>query len=217
MSVLIILLCQCGDFSYAYEVMKHLLYDIKLENYPIKRSEIIFLQSELAVSLASHKVFFNEAISWIVDYFKKSKSATVDLNRYNLERFLLTSEDVDVDTAIVNSIMHENYYVREHMADMIGEKRILFGVDTLIMQLGREQNIYATSSIITALGKLGNQKAYATIVQWYHNNKDKILRTQHYFILKHIYLAIKKLEIVDKFTEEFEREHAEHITPLAIF
>ena len=165
MRVLSILLCQCEDFLYSHDVMTHLLYEIKLENYPIEKNEILHLQSEFAITLATNKVFFNETMSWIVDYFKRSKSATVDLNRYNLERFLLTSDDIDVDAAIVSSILHENYYVREHMADIIGEKGITSGSDALIMQLGREGNIYTTSSIITALGKLGNKKAYPYIVE----------------------------------------------------
>ncbi len=217
MRVLGALLCQCDDFGYAQEVANHFLNENRLESYQVDRKEIIFLQSELAVYLASNKVFFNDAMSWIIGYFSKSKSATVDLNRYNLERFLLTSDDITVDEIIVSSIFHENYYVREHMADIIGEKRINFGVESLMTQLSREENIYSTSSIITALGKLGDPKAYPSIESWFLRNRDKVLRTQHYFILKHIYLAVVNLKVSNDFTKSFRAEFAEYISPFAIF
>lgn len=217
MAVIAALLCNCEEFKYAHEVMKHLLYEIKLEHYPIGREEIIFLQSDLAVTLATNKVFFTDAISWIIDYFSKSKSGTVDLNRYNLEKFLLTTNDLEVDTAIVNSMLHNNYYVREHMADIIGEKKILSGLTALLMQLGREENIYATSSIITALGKLGDKKAFAEIEKWVQKNEDRIVRTQHFFILKHIHLAFVKMGVSNDFTDNFQTRYAEHLTPLAIY
>lgn len=216
MRVISAILCQCEEFNYASEIVKHLLYEIKLENYPMNRSEIILLQTELAVSLASSKVYFSEAMSWIIAYFARSKSATVDLNRYNLEKFLLTSVDIDVDSAIVNSILHDNYYIREHMADMIGEKKLLAGVNVLIIQLERENNIYTTSSIITALGKLGNPVAYPAIVEWFERNKERLLKTQHHFILKHIFIAFSRLKISNDFTERFQREFAEYLTPIAI-
>ena len=217
MAVMGALLRNCEDFQYPHEVVKHLLYEIKLENYPIGRDEIIFLQSDLAVTLATNKVYFADAISWIIEYFSKSKSATVDLNRYSLEKFLLTTDDIEVDAAIVNSILHDNYYVREHMADIIGEKKILSGLTPLLMQLGREENIYATSSIITALGKLGDKKAFSEIAKWVQENEDRIVSTQHYFILKHIHLAFIGMGVANDFTDQFQRTHAEHLTPLAIY
>lgn len=211
------LVCQCEKFVYSHEIANHILYEVKLENYSIEKNEILHLQTEFAISLATNKVYFNKAMSWIVDYFKKSKSATVDLNRYNLERFLLTSEDIEVDSVVVNSMFHESYYVREHMADIIGEKGISSGVDALTIQLEREENIYTSSSIITALGKLRNKSAYGSIVDWFKKNEDKIIRTQHFFILKHIHRSFMNMSINDEFTERFESKYAEHLTPLAIF
>lgn len=217
MRIVSAVLCNCEEFQYPREVVAHLLHEIKLENYSININEILYLQSELAVTLAENKVFFREAMSWIIDYFMRSKSATVDLNRYNLERFLMTSDDNEVDQVIVNSVLHENYYVREHMADIVGEKKIVSGYDALIAQLSRENNIYSTSSIITALGKIGNPAAYNSIVEWFQSNKDKIMSTEHYFILKHIHIALKRLKITNDFTAWFESEFSEYLTPSAIF
>lgn len=211
------LLSHCEDYEYAHEVTKHLLHEIKLENYPIGQNEIISLQSDLAIGLAAEKAYFSETMSWIIEYFSRSKSATVDLNRYNLEKFLLTSTDLEVDSIIVNSVLHDNYYVREHMADIVGEKRIISGVDALTTQLKREDNVYVCSSLITALGKLGDRRAYRHIADWFGANRDQVIRTQHYFILKHIYIALAKLDKNNPFTAAFENEFAEHVTAAAIY
>jgi len=217
MKVLSCLLCQCKDFGYSYEVMIHLLHENKLENYPISKSDIISLQSDLAITLASNNVFFDDAISWIINYFAKSKSATVDLNRYSLERFLLTSDNTNVDTTIANSILHDNYYIREHMADIVGEKKIISAIPLLITQLKREENIYTTSSIITALGKLGAPKSYQYIVEWFETNRDRVIETHHFFILKHIYKSLKRLDGHNEYTLEFEKTYGEHLVPSAVF
>ena len=211
------LLRNCEDYPYAHEVMKHLLYENKLESYHIGSSEIVSLQSDLAVTLASEKVYFTDVMSWIVGYFAKSKSATVDLNRYSLEKFLLTAADVDVDSIIVNAVLHDNYYVREHMADVIGEKKIVSGAGALTMQLRREGNMYVCSSLVTALGKLGVVSTYEDIVGWFLQNKDQILATQHYFVLKHIYIALVKLDRSNPFTHTFQQDYAEHISPTAVY
>lgn len=209
----------CGSYCYEYslEVVKNFLYENKLENYSLQHSEIRALQSQLAVNLATKRVFQNIALVWIVEYFSRSKSSTVDLNRYWMERFLLTSTDPEVDEAIVNSVLHENNYVREHMADLIGEKNLQFGRDTLIAQLGREGNIFTTASIITALGKLADPVGYLPIVYWFEKNCEDILQTRDYFVLKRIGIAFKKMGISNEFTKKFEVDFAEHLIPSAVF
>jgi hypothetical protein len=127
------------------------------------------------------------------------------------------STDLEVDSIVVNSVLHDNYYVREHMADVVGEKKIISGVDALTAQLRREDNIYVCSSLITALGKLGVKSAYKDIVDWFADNRERIIKTQHYFILKHIYISFLKLDGSNAFTKNFENEFAEHLTPEAIY
>ena len=217
MKILGAVLSECSSFACAKEMTHHLLYEIKLENYDLDIRQIVSLQADLAVMLASNNVYFNEVMTWIISYFSKSKSATVDLNRYSLERFLLTSSNTEVDNIIVNSILHENQYIREHMADIAGEKSIFSAVDPLSIQLKREGNIYASSSIITALGRLGDKKSCVNIMEWFLSNKEKIIRTQHYFILKHIYKSLIELDEPNEFTKEFHSEFSEHLGPLAIF
>jgi len=211
------LLANCGKSQHALEMANHFLYENKLENYGTQPTEIISLQSQLAVGLAEKRVFQDSTLNWIINYFSKSKSANIDLNRYWLERFLLTTEDEDVNAKIVDSVLHENHYVREHMADFVGEKRLNFGMRTLIAQLGREDNIYTTSSIISALGKLEDDSAYTPIVLWFEKNEDRIKKTKHFFILKHMNIAFRRLGVSNSFTQNFEKKYARHLSPSAIF
>lgn len=210
-------LCECSSFRYSMTVVDHLLHEIKLENYNLGRDRILSLQTELSIVLVHNDTFFDKTISWIISYFSRSKSASVDLNRYSLEKFLLTSESEDVNRSIANSILNENQYIREHMADISGEKRLKFAIDPLLAQLKREENIYATSSIITALGKIGDDSSYSSIVDWHENNKKRILRTQHYFILKHVYRSLKRLGPKKKYTHKFKEKYSEHLGPLATY
>lgn len=212
-----VLIANLRENPYTLEVLRHLLFELRVEKFPLGREEIIHMQTQLAVQVASERAFINETLTWIISYFSRSKSATIDLNRYHLERFLLTSVDNEVDVAIVNAVLHENYYVREHMADIVGEKKIVAGVETLIVQLRRESSIYATASIITALGKLGRIEAYAPLKEWFLKNEENIINTKHFFVLKHLYLAMINIGISDLFINEFRQKFSEHISSQAMF
>ncbi len=211
------LLIRTRNYEYSNDICKHVLFELTSVKFGRTEEEITHLRSLFAVQLASEAAFLEDSLTWIILYFSKSKTATVDLHRYHLERFLLTSQIPDVDIAIVNAALHENYYVREHMADMIGEKKIHAGLETLIAQLRRERNVYATASIITALGKLGRREAYPVLKEWVTKNEQRIVNTKHFFILKHLYLAFLNLGIRDEFVEQFESRYKGYIGPDAVF
>lgn len=211
------LLCGSSGFEYSLELTKNFLYECKLENYSLSHTEIKALQSQLAVNLATKRVFQHVSLVWIIEYFSKSKSSTIDLNRYWVERFLLTSTDPAVNEAIVNAVLHENHYIREHMADLVGEKFLKEGRDVLIAQLGREKNIFTTASIITALGKLSDQTCYPPIVAWFERNRDDVIQTRNFFVLKRIGIALRNIGINDDFSNKFEIDYAEHLVPSAVF
>lgn len=50
-------------------------------------SEITAFQTDCALKFANNKVQLNIVMPWIIAYFKKSKFANIDLNRYRLESF----------------------------------------------------------------------------------------------------------------------------------
>ena len=133
-------------------------------------------------------------VKWIIEYFQRSKSTKVDLNRYKLEAFLLKSNSDKVNEYLVNAVLSDNNYIREHIADIIGEKRLYIAEDNLITQLKREKNIYTTSSLVEALGKIGSKKSIETINDWLEINADEMIKNKNFFVLKHIRNALIRID-----------------------
>lgn len=133
-------------------------------------------------------------VKWIIEYFQRSKSTKVDLNRYKLEAFLLKSNSDKVNEYLVNAILSDNNYIREHIADIIGEKRLYIAEENLITQLKREKNIYTTSSLVEALGKIDSKKSIETINDWLEINADEMIKNKNFFVLKHIRNALLRID-----------------------
>lgn len=167
---------------------------------------LLSFQTDLAIKFAENSKLSEITVKWIVEYFQRSKSTQVDLNRYKLEAFLLKSQLDQVNEYIINSLISDNKYIREHMADIIGEKKLLIAEDNLIMQLKRETNLYAASSIVEALGKISSKKAITTIIEWLDKNSNTIINNGHYFVIKHIRNAIAKIDS-KKTLNDFDKKY----------
>lgn len=163
-------------------------------------------QTDLAIKLAENLRLTEITLKWIVEYFQRSKSTHVDLNRYKLEAFLLKNDSDLINEYIINALLSDNKYVREHMADIIGEKKLATAEDNLITQLKRETNIYTTASIVEALGKIDSKKSIVTINEWLNNNAENTIKNGDYFLLKHFRNAIVKIdndESLKKFDDKY--------------
>lgn len=141
----------------------------------------------------------------IVAFQTKCAFANIDLNRYSLESFLLTSNFGDINKMICDAICDKDAHIREHFANIIGEKKLYSAKEILSSQLQCEKNYYSAASIIEALGELRATEKVANILLWIDNNKTDILSTKSYFVLKHTYIALTKLDvqIASQFKEEF--------------
>lgn len=87
-------------------------------------SEINGYQADMVVALAEKRKMLTIVLPWIIGYFSKSKAASIDLNRYKLEALLLTSDVEEINRAITNALFSNDCHIREHMADVIGEKQL---------------------------------------------------------------------------------------------
>lgn len=132
-------------------------------------------KTDLSIKFAEHGCLLDLSLKWIIEYFQRSKSTNVDLNRYKLEAFLLKSDSETVNEYIVNAIILDNNYIREHMADIVGEKKLYIAEDTLITQLKRESNIFTIASIVEALGKIHSVKSIDIINQYLDKEADSLI------------------------------------------
>lgn len=189
---------------------------LKLAEFESLRTEqLISYQTDFAIELAKKEKLYDISMQWIISYFKKSKSTKVDLNRYKLESFLLCTENNAVNEYIVNALFSDNHYIREHMADIVGEKKLLFAEDNLIAQLNREDNIYTLASIMEAIGKIKSFKGAYEIFNCMEAKADELINKENFFVLKHARNSLIKIgnqELMSKFDQKYykllEANHA---------
>ena len=160
----------------------------------LSSKKLLSYQTDLAIKFAENLKLIEITAKWIVEYFQRSKSTHVDLNRYKLEAFLLKNESDQINEYIINALFSDNKYVREHMADIVGEKKLTAAEDNLIIQLKREKSIYTISSIVEALGKIDSKKSIDTIKEWLNNNAEVAIENGEYFAIKHFRNAIVKID-----------------------
>lgn len=160
----------------------------------LSSKKLLSYQTDLAIKFAENLKLIEITVKWIVEYFQRSKSTHVDLNRYKLEAFLLKNESDQINEYIINALFSDNKYVREHMADIVGEKKLVAAEDNLIIQLKRETNIYTTASIVEALGKIDSKKSIGAIKEWLNNNAEDAIENGDYFVIKHFRNAIVKID-----------------------
>lgn len=178
----------------------------------ITDSRIIIWQTDLCISLAKADKMLHIVLPWIIKYFSRTKTATIDLNRYKLEAFLVTSSDDKVNEVICNAVMDENCYIRENIADIIGEKRLHLAKPILIKQLASEENYYTAISIIEALGKIGEPTCTKEIMSWTISHEKAIIAQKQFFVLKHVRIALNKLDNgLDNVLEKFDMRYGKYL------
>lgn len=178
--------------------------------FHISEANVNEYKTRLALSLVKNETYLDIAIPWIINYFSRSKSTTIDLNRYKIENLLMTSSLRSIDEAIINSLCNSDCYIREHMSDIIGEKKLIDAAPLLYAQLAREKNFFTAQSMIEAIGKLKQSGGITAITKWIDENKEEIINTKQLFVLKHAYIAIASLDEtrdhrhINKFNYEFK-------------
>lgn len=192
----------------AREHIEHLINDY-FNQFSIDNAFVKEYKTRLTLILAKQELYMDIVLPWILNYFSRSKTATIDLNRYNVESFLMTTTSEQVNNAIINGLCDSDCYIREHMSDIIGEKKLISGASLLYVQLAKEENYFTAQSMMEAIGKLNQPGGIEVINQWINVHKNNIIKTNQLFVLKHAFIAISKLDLstdeiyITKFKNEF--------------
>lgn len=149
---------------------------------------------DLLNKLVLGKKMLNICLPWIIEYFSKIHATNIDLNRYKLERLLLTCNYTEVNECIIDALYSSNCHIRESMADIMGEKRLKSGLETLYSRLEIEENIYVTRSIVEAIGKTDNIQGVERLLLWFENNKTRFEENKYYGIYNHMTYAIQRMD-----------------------
>ncbi|HWB64952.1 MAG TPA: hypothetical protein VG603_15650 [Chitinophagales bacterium] len=203
----------CSKYKITDKIVNDILYGNLLTTYNINPKELVSYQIDLAILLTLDRAKLAIAMNWIINYFSASKSATIDLNRYKVERFLMTTNDKLIDSIIVDALFHESCYIREHLSDIIGEKKLYEAGESLNRQLAVEDNFFSAMSMIAAIGKLERQDGAIAILEWIKDKQDEIIKTKQFFVLKHSYIALSRLDRKHgtDFTPAFDKKYGKYI------
>lgn len=152
---------------------------------------------DLLNKLVLRKKMLNTCLPWIIQYFSKLRATNIDLNRYKLERLLLTCNYDEVNECMIDAIYSSNSHIRESMVDIIGEKHLQSGLNALYNRLEIEENNYVTRSIVEAIGKIDNFQGIEKLLFWFEKNKSRFEENKYYGIYDHMTYAIQRLDTSD--------------------
>lgn len=169
------------------------------------------IKIEFVLCFAYQGEYLDIILPWIISYFMRTKTANIDLNRYQLEAFLMTSIHVEVNNMICNAVFDKNCYIREHMADIIGDKRLYVGIENIRKQLVTEENYYSAVSEIEALGKLNAQEAVSDIIDWINKHRSALIAEKQFFVLKHARIALEKLDKDKDLLNQFDKNYNKYL------
>lgn len=174
-------------------------------NIPDEVSWKIDLLSKLVLG----KKMLNICLPWIIEYFSKMRATSIDLNRYQLERLLLTCNYDEVNECMINSIFSPNSLIRESMADIIGEKHLQSGLNALYTRLEIEENNYVSRSIVEAIGKIDDIQGIQKLLTWFEKNKNRFEESKYYGIYNHMTYAIQRMDTSEekKYFKDFVHKY----------
>ena len=149
---------------------------------------------DLACKLIYGKKLLYRCMTWVINYFSKLHATNIDLNRYKLERLLLTCDYEVVNEYIIDSLNNTNSQIRESMADIIGEKRLKSGKEMLYKRLETEESNYVTRSIVEAIGKIDDIEGIPKILTWFETNEIRFEEAKYYGIYNHMTYALQRMD-----------------------
>lgn len=104
------------------------------------------------------------------------------------------ADDEEINRVITNSLFSSDCHIREHIADIIGEKRLFSAGDALNRQLMTEDNYYTAVSIIEAIGKLDRSSDIVYIEKWLDEHEKDIVNCKMFSVFRHARNAIIRLD-----------------------
>lgn len=202
--------CEIEDISKKYA----LRFDDKLLEFGLNDDNSrIAKETDLMLAMANNNMLLDLCLPWIIGYFSKSKSSSIDLNRYKLEHFLMNSDNEGVNEAIINSLYNEDCHIREHMADIIGAKGIKQGFYALKTQLMLEENWFTVGSIVEAIGRVATSEDGLSIIEkWIDLNGQRMIDEKQFFLLKHLLHSLLLLDSNDgSHADEFLKKYKNYM------
>jgi hypothetical protein len=150
---------------------------------------------DLAIALFRHPKFKKRALEWLFGYLSKPKVAGIDISRSKVEHFVLYSDDIATKEALIYTLDNPNAYMRETVADFIGEMRLEGAVRNLLFALAKETSPFAARSMFSALGKIGKAEGAKGILEWVRGHLETAMNPNMGYGISY---ARKAAEAIDR-------------------
>lgn len=174
------------------DIIKQLLQKSRFDLIHLDQTDTFCFIAELCFKLIEKNILKENCINWIVDYLHNYRMGRIDIIRSKIESFLVSSDDNDINDAIIQMLKSNTITVRESAADICGQKRLFTAIEQLISILEKEINPHVARSCITALARLQAHNAVPVIYEWMNRNRDKWGKQAVSASLKSIALAALK-------------------------
>jgi hypothetical protein len=210
-----------GVLSTYYEILLSCSASPITETYVIKflEQEFDFSNSiawkiELVVKLTENRKLLNISLPWIMNYFSQLHATNIDLNRYSLEKLLMTSTYKEVNDAITQALFSENCYLREYMADIAGEKRLKEALDSMYMKIESESNVYVARSMVEAIGKIDDVNGCSRLLNWFSKSYESFIERGYKGIFAHMSMALARMDTSKEkiYFNQFRKQYSNFLT-----
>lgn len=126
----------------------------------------------------------------------------------------MTTDYEEANDAMVSALFSDDCHVREHMADIIGEKHLKKAESALRRQLIAEENYYTAVSIMEAIGKIGCTDGILDIEKWLEMNATRVITDSMFTVFRHAQNAIIRLDVSPDgvHRKQFNEKYGRYVT-----
>lgn len=114
--------------------------------------------SDCSIIVLENSLYFDMAISWIIDYLKQTSPAEFDVAKYKIEIGIIKSKSQSVDNVLVHELQSANKTIVEHCAKLIKERETYTAIPVLMDLVEHDESPYVVRSSIDALIKMAPLK-----------------------------------------------------------
>lgn len=150
--------------------------------------------ADCGIMILDNPIYFDSAISWIIDYLKQSSPAAFDVAKYKIEIGIIKSKSALIDTVLVKELKSDNKTLAEHCAKLIKERGTYTALPALMELVESEGNPYVVRSCLDALIKMAPLKALEKTKKIFEDRKTFV--ESNSFINKHLMDLSKQISIL---------------------
>lgn len=164
----------------AFDISDYLSKIFTVRDYNLSNEWI----ADCSIMLLDNPLYFDTAITWIMEYLKQTSPAEFDVAKYKIEIGIIKSKSEGLDLVLVNELNNANKTLVEHCTKLIKERKTFAAIPTLVKLVEYDENPYVVRSGIDALVNMAPLEILLDVKEIM--TKRKLFVGQYNFINKHL-------------------------------